>query len=298
MTPGRPPAERRPTRALLVALLLTSVTVMTLDRGHDGSPVDPLRSAVGGVLGPAESAAAAAARPFAAVPEWFRSRGQLRHDVARLEAENADLRQQVETSGLDRNRLAEYDGLTAAARTQGRTVVPARVVALGAAQSFTRTVTIDAGSEAGVRADQTVLNADGLVGRVVRVSRTTATVLLVLDSRSVVGARVGSSMEVGFLSGRGVVGEDGRLDLQLVDGAITPARGDVVVTWGSHGGAPYVSGVPVGRVTQVFASLRDSSRRAVVVPYVDFTALDVVGVVVPSGTSSDRSVIEADGSLR
>jgi len=298
MTPGRPPAERRPTRALLVALLLTSVTVMTLDRGHGGSPVDPLRSAVGGVLGPAEAAAAAAARPLAAVPEWFRSRGELRHDVARLEAENADLRQQVETSGLDRNRLAEYDGLTAAARTQGRAVVPARVVALGAAQSFTRTVTIDAGSEAGVRADQTVLNADGLVGRVVRVSRTTATVLLVLDSRSVVGARVGSSMEVGFLSGRGVVGEDGRLDLELVDGAITPARGDVVVTWGSHGGAPYVSGVPVGRVTQVFASLRDSSRRAVVVPYVDFTSLDVVGVVVPSGTSSDRSVIEADGSLR
>jgi rod shape-determining protein MreC len=133
---------------------------------------------------------------------------------------------------------------------------------------------------------------------VLRVSRTTDTVLLVLDSRSVVGGRIGSSMEVGFLSGRGVVGEDGRLDLELVDGAVTPARGDVVVTWGSHGGAPYVSGVPVGRVTQVFASLRDSSRRAVIEPYVDFTTLDVVGVVVPSGTTSDRAVIEADGSLR
>lgn len=298
MSSGGSTGERRPSRALLVALVLTSATLMTLDRGHDGSAVEPLRGAVGTVLGPAEAAAATAARPFQAVPAWFRTRGDLRQDVAQLEAENADLRRQVETTGLDRNRLAEFDGLTAAARTQGRAVVPARVVALGPAQSFTRTVTIDAGSDAGIRADQTVINADGLVGRVLRVSRSTATVLLVLDSRSVVGGRIGASMEVGFLSGRGVLGEDGRLDLELVDDAVTPARGDVVVTWGSHGGAPYVSGVPIGRVTQVFASLRDSSRRAVVEPYVDFTALDVVGVVVPSGTTSDRAVIEADGSLR
>ncbi len=112
------------------------------------------------------------------------------------------------------------------------------------------------------------------------------------------GARVGSTMEVGFLSGRGVAGEAGRLDLELVDDAVVPAKGDVVVTWGSRGGAPYVSGVPVGRVTQVFASVRDSSRRAVIEPYVDFTALDLVGVVVPTGTDGDRGVIEADGSLR
>jgi rod shape-determining protein MreC len=36
----------------------------------------------------------------------------------------------------------------------------------------------------------------------------------------------------------------------------------------------------------------------VIQPYVDFGALDLVGVVVPSGTRSDRGVIEADGSLR
>ena len=33
-------------------------------------------------------------------------------------------------------------------------------------------------------------------------------------------------------------------------------------------------------------------------PFVDFGALDVVGVVVPSGTTSDRAVVEADGSLQ
>ena len=80
--------------------------------------------------------------------------------------------------------------------------------------------------------------------------------------------------------------------------AVLPAKGDIVVTWGSEDGAPYVPGVPVGRVTAVFSSLRQTSQRAVIAPFVDFGALDVVGVVVPSGTHSDRSVVEADGSLR
>ena len=103
-------------------------------------------------------------------------------------------------------------------------------------------------------------------------------------------------MEVGFLRGRGVLGGDGRLDLELVDQSVVPAEGDSVVTWGSDGGAPYVEGIPVGQVTSVYTSLRETSQRAVIDPFVDFASLDLVGVVVPSGTRSDRAVIEADGS--
>jgi rod shape-determining protein MreC len=164
---------------------------------------------------------------------------------------------------------------------------------MGPAQSFSRTVTIDAGSRAGLRPDMTVLNNDGLVGRVLRVTRTTATVLLVVDTQSVVGGRVGESMEVGFLHGRGVLGGDGRLDLELVDQSAVPAKGDNVVTWGSDGGAPYVAGIPIGTVTSVYTSLRETSQRAVIDPFVDFASLDLVGVVVPPGTHSDRKVIEA-----
>ena len=45
----------------------------------------------------------------------------------------------------------------------------------------------------------TVLNNDGLVGRILRVTRTTATVLLIVDSDSIVGGRVGRTMDLGFL---------------------------------------------------------------------------------------------------
>jgi rod shape-determining protein MreC len=287
----------RPSRALLVALVLGSFSLMALDSQGGGSPVDPARRAVGEVFGPVETATATAVRPFGAVPDWLRSRDAMQQDLLQLQAENSQLRSDLARQDYDRNRLEEYDGLTTAARSLGYSLVPARVVALGPSQSFSRTVTIDAGSDAGIHPDLTVVNNDGLVGRVLRVTRSTATVLLIVDADSVVGARVGRSMQVGLLHGRGVLGSDGRLDLELVDDTAVPAEHDAVVTWGSEGGGPYVSGVPIGRVTHVYSSVRESAQRAVIDPFVDFGALDLVGVVVPAGTHSDRAVIEADGGL-
>jgi rod shape-determining protein MreC len=283
----------------MVALVLACLTLMTLDHHPGaGSPLEPARSAMGSVFGPVESGTSSVVRPVTAIGDWFTTRRHLQNDIAALQSENSRLKAQQATSQYQRNQLAEYQGLTAAADTLGQALVPAHVVAYGPAQSFSRTVTIDAGSDAGIQPDQTVLDDDGLVGRVLRVTRTTATVLLIVDTESVVGGRVGASMKVGFLQGRGGLGGHGTLDLQLVDQAQAPTKGDTIVTWGSKGGAPYVSGVPIGRVTAVYASLRESSQRAVISPYVDFGALDLVGVVVPTGTRSDRAVLEADGTLR
>jgi rod shape-determining protein MreC len=286
----------RPPRAVLV-LLLACLTLITLDaRGGDSSPLDPVRSVAGDLFGPVESAAAAAVRPFAAVPDFFRTTDALRRDVAALKVTNSRLRTELAGSALDRNRAVELDGLLATSRSTGYALVPARVVAMGPAQSFSRTVTIDAGTTSGVRPDLTVLDNDGLVGRVLRADRSTATVLLLVDQDSVVGGRLGSSMEVGFLRGRGQVGDDARLDLDLVDASAVASKGDALVTWGSKHGAPYVAGVPIGRVASVRSTPRLQSTRAVIAPYVDFSSLDLVGVVVDRHTRSDRTVIKADAA--
>jgi len=293
-TPGK-----RPSRTVLSLLLLASFTVITLDaRGGQDSPLDPARSAAGNLFGPVEATTADAVRPFAAVPDFFRTTGHLRRDVAALKAQNSQLRSELAGSSVARNRAAELDGLMASSKATGYALVPARVVAMGPAQSFSRTVTIDAGRSSGVRPDMTVLNNDGLVGRVLRADRSTATVLLLADRESVVGGRLGSSMEIGFLRGRGEVGAKARLDLDLVDTSATATKGDSLVTWGSKNGAPYVAGVPIGRVDAVYTSPRQQSTQAVITPYVDFTSLDLVGVVVDKSTRSDRTVIRADGSLR
>jgi rod shape-determining protein MreC len=283
-------------RRVFALLVLASVTVMTLDaKIGSHSPIDGLRTVVGDVIGPAETATDAAVRPFTDLGGFFRTNRSLRDENARLEAANAKLSNQLASSSYDRSRLAELDGLTRTVAETGYSLVAAHVVAMGPLQSFSRTVTIDAGTSSGVRKDMTVLNNDGLVGRVVQVTESTATVLLIVDTDSVVGGRLSTNLEIGFLRGRGSIGENGRLDLDLVDTSVLPTRNDVVVTWGSPNGVPYVAGIPIGRVVGVVSSPRQSSNVAVIKPFVNFAALDVVGVVVPKGTQGDRSVLTAGG---
>ena len=292
---GRPGFGRdrdRSSRVVVALLVAASLTVITIDAASgEDSPIDPARSAVGEVIGPVEAGTATAVRPFRETVAYFAANDALRQDVAELSAQNSKLRSEVEQAPLDRNRLAELDGLTGTANQTGYALVAARVVGMGPMQSFSRTVTIDAGTSSGVRKDMTVLNNDGLVGRVISATRSTANVLLILDTDSVVGGRLGSNSEIGFLRGRGVTGDRGRLDLDLVDHSVTPAKGDTVVTWGSQNGVPYVAGIPIGKVESVYSTPRELAKHAVIDPFVDFTALDVVGVVVPRKTSGDRPVI-------
>lgn len=292
--------DRGGSSGVVVGLMLAaSLTVITVDgaSGED-SPVDPARAAVGNLIGPMQTTTATATRPFREAAAYFSSNDDLRGEVARLSAQNSRLRSEAEQVPLDRNRLAELDGLTATANQTGYALVAARVVGMGPMQSFSRTVTIDAGTSSGVRQDMTVLNNDGLVGRVISATRSTANVLLVLDTDSVVGGRLGSNMEIGFLRGRGVTDDRGRLDLDLVDHSVTPAKGDVVVTWGSENGVPYVAGIPIGKVESVYSTPRELAKHAVIDPFVDFTSLDVVGVVVPRKTQGDRLVINGLGGKR
>ena len=122
--------------------------------------------------------------------------------------------------------------------------------------------------------------------------------LLVVDPDSTVGGRVGPAWRWASCAAAAAWATTPGSTSSWSTTASCPAKHDSVVTWGSQGGAPYVAGVPVGRVTSVFTSLRDHTQRAEIEPFVDFGSLDMVGVVVPSGAGSDRAIIEADGGLR
>jgi rod shape-determining protein MreC len=286
--------DRRRSLAVFAVLVLAALSVITLDaRGSAGSAIDRARSGVGGAVGPLESGAGRVTRSVQGIGDYFGDVDELREQRAALERENAALRAALRTTAVARQRAGELDRMLGIAQRRRLAVVPARVVNIGAAQTFSRTVTIDAGRRDGVRPDLTVINGDGLVGRVISASRDIATVLLVVDAKSVVGGRLASSFELGFLSGDGKIGDDGRLTLELVDDVTDPAKGDTVVTWGAHDDAPYVGGVPIGEVTEVSSSPRQLSKTAVVEPFADFSALDLVGVVVEADRRGAREVVEA-----
>lgn len=283
--------DTRRTRVLLALLLVTSISLITLDyRGGASSPLNGLRSAAAAVFGPVEQVAAAIVGPVAGAVDGLSGLGDGRDEARRLRKENAELLRRLRTAEIDRSRVAELDSLLRVAGTGRYRVVPAQVIAVGAAQTFSWTVTIDAGTRDGVRPDMTVLNGDGLVGRVKTSGPTTSTVLLAIDPESSVGVRLESSMEVGFTTGQGL--RDGsHLDLQLLDGQSTVERGDRMVTFGSQGATPYVPGVPVGQVVRVRGTPGSQTRTAVVSPYVDFSALDLVGVVVEPPRQDPRDAV-------
>lgn len=281
--------DTRRTRLLLALLLVTSISLITLDyRGGERSPLDALRSLAAAVLGPVEQVAAAIARPVGDAVNGVSTLGDGRDELARLRRENQELTRQLRTSELARNRAAELDALLRIAGAGRYRVVPAQVIAVGSAQSFSWTVTIDAGRRDGVRPDLTVLNGDGLVGRVKTAGPTTATVLLAIDPDSSVGVRLEASMEVGFTTGQGMAD---LLDLRLLDGQSSVAPGDRLVSFGSQAGTPYVPGVPVGEVSSVQGTPGSQTRTAKVRPYVDFSALDLVGVVVQPPRTDPRDAV-------
>jgi rod shape-determining protein MreC len=167
---------------------------------------------------------------------------------------------------------------------------------MGSAQSFSRTVTIDRGTADGVVPDLTVVNADGLVGRVIESTRHSATVLLIVDRKSTIGGRLGESMELGFLDGDGNLSGDGTLELSLVDHTVSPQVGDRVVSWGSRNEAPYVAGVPIGRVVSVHSSPAELTETATIDPYVDFSSLDLVAVITEAPPMSEQQKTTSNAS--
>jgi rod shape-determining protein MreC len=208
--------------------------------------------------------------------------------VKELEAENEKLKALVVTSAEDRARVAELDALLKLSAAGQYRMVPAQVIAIGPRQDFAWTVTIDAGSRDGLGVDMTVVNGSGLVGRVVSVGETTATVALLIDATTSLGGRIAQSQEIGIVSGTGAQYE---LQMQILDPLAPVDAGTAVVTFGSEGGRPYVPGVPIGVVTEVKGSPGQLARIAVLRPYVDMSTLDLVGVITEPPRVDPRDAV-------
>ncbi|AQU68729.1 rod shape-determining protein MreC [Streptomyces niveus] len=280
--------DTRESRLLLVLLIAIAFALITVDiRGGEASPVDGARQAAATVFGPVQNGVAKAVDPVGNAIGAVRDSGG-RHDrVTALERENAALKQRLGSDDRNRSRVRELDKLLKTAGAGQYGIKAAEVIAIGAAQGFSWTVTIDAGANDGVKRDMTVLNGDGLVGRVTTVGPNTATVLLANDPDFTVGTRMEKSDELGFATGQG----DQPLNVQLLNGKAKVKNGDRLVTFGSSRDRPFVPGVPVGQVVRVDPAAGDLTRDIFVRPYVGFSKLDIVGVVVQAPREDPRDMV-------
>ncbi len=280
--------DTKESRLLLVLLIAIAFALITVDiRGGEDSPVDGARQAAATVFGPIENGVSSAVDPIGNAVTAVRESGD-RHDrLAELERENTALKAELGSDDRNRSRLDQLEKLLKISGRGQYGIKGAQVIAIGAAQGFSWTITIDVGANDGIKRDMTVLNGDGLVGRVTTVGPNSATVLLASDPDFTVGTRMEASDELGFASGQG----DRPLRVELLNGKAEIKKGDRLVTFGSQADKPFVPGVPVGVVSRVDPSGGDLTRTLYVTPYVNFSKLDVVGVVVQSPEKDPRDTV-------
>jgi rod shape-determining protein MreC len=268
--------DSRRARLVLALLLLTAFTLITLD--YRSGAGGPLRTIGNAVFGPIERAVADVARP---VGSFFTSLGHLssyKSDNAKLRKNNQALREQLRLTDGDRAHLQSMEQLLDLAGRAQFKIVPAQVVAVEGALGFEWTATIDVGSRDGIQPNMTVINGDGLVGKTVEVGPSSTTVLLGRDPKFTAGARLERTNDIGHVDGGGLQ----PMTFTLLGSSSTMRPGDRLVSFASIGNRPFVAEVPIGRVTKVLPAPGQLFRTAIVAPFVDFTSIDVVGVVVAS----------------
>ena len=278
-------------RVLVIALLLVSATLIMLDiRGS--AAVGGLRALTSSIVGPVESAIAAAASPFVSVAQSATSFGAI-EERNRIASE--ELQRVAGTSQEDKAVSESLNKVLKTAGVGGFSVIPARVVAYGSSQGFGGSIAIDAGSLDNIEADMSVISGDGLVGRVVAVTPTNATVELITDSKSVVAARIEGSRQAGALLG---TGSTNQLSLKMLDPTAPLKEGDKVVSFGSPDGRPYAAGLALGTITGFRGEQGQADRIAFVQPAAALSALDVVGVIVQQTRTEPRDLVKLTESKK
>jgi rod shape-determining protein MreC len=146
---------------------------------------------------------------------------------------------------------------------------------------FQQQVGIAAGWSSGIRKNDPVVSADGLVGRVTEVAHDTAQVTLLTDPNLSVSALDLTTKASGIVShGQG----RGTLILDRVQKSLVVDRGDWIVTQGWRSGpltSLYPKGIPIGVVSSASQNDVDLYWQVQVSPRVDFGSLQSVIVLVP-----------------
>jgi rod shape-determining protein MreC len=268
-------------RAVLVLLVALSLLLLTAYFGE--APGGRLHSVQRGfltVVSPLQDGANKALKPVRDLFGWFgdtvhaksqrdellKQVDKLRHELVANQSEKRSYHELLTMYHLD-NQLSVNDYRPVTATVVGKSP-----------NIWYSTVTIDKGTAAGVRAEDPVINGEGLVGKVTQTASDGAQISLLTDSSMGVSARLGTSSATGIVQPK--VGDPNDLLLQYLPANTAVASGEWVVTSGtvsSPDDSLYPPGIPIGQVTSVD---EESAYKSVNVhPVANLHNLDVVQVL-------------------
>jgi rod shape-determining protein MreC len=270
--------SRMRTKLIAVGVFLAALVVLLLGAGNPSS-MRGAQSTLLGLMAPFLRSGSALERRFTALREGLKSLDELENENRALRLTNSELSATNQTlRGLE----AENGRLRKALGYRQKAVfklLPAQVIGRSASTWFNQ-ITIDRGSDDGVRKDMPVLTEEGLVGKTTVVSEHASVVILVSDENCKVGVTVENSRDQGILRGE----RTSSVSTPLVSLVFLPAQanlrpGQKVITSGAGGVFP--AGIMVGAVREF--RVRELDGMATVVPAVDLATLQDVFVVTSEG---------------
>jgi len=188
---------------------------------------------------------------------------KLRKKVAKLRVENMTLNELK----AENNQLRRMLNFERAYHDYG--LLPATLLTQDVSLVF-KTVVINRGSRWGVHRNMPIVTPEGMLGRVISVSPSTAQVLMITDPYSAVPALVLRSRVKGVVKGTG----KGYLTLEYVRKNADVRVGDCVVTSDLSGVFP--TGFKLGRVSSITMSKHDMFARIALSPYVAMDKVEAV----------------------
>ncbi len=264
---------------LLLVLVGAAVVLAALRNTNAGSATE---AAVLAAISPVRSALTSAASGAAAAIADAQRFDDVRNENAALRAEVARLRSSAADVQATRR---ENEELRAALDYQRQntdvTLLTAQVAGRDSVDSLD-TLIIDRGASDGIQVGMAVLAEGSLAGRVRSVSTTSANVVPLQSTSSVVNAL--AQGDGGQADGIVEGDENGGLRLTRIEPDAPLAIGNLVVTSGLGGGFP--RGLPIGRVIAVFTSPESVFREAAVEPFVRIERVGVVQIVIGRSPNS------------
>ena len=205
------------------------------------------------------------------LPSLAKENAALRQELVQRQLEAAQLRERVRQTGETERLLQAAPSLSAGgliASIIGRSPLPTQ-----------QTVLLDKGSRQGLTPHSIIMDASGVIGRVVDVQPQTALVLLLTDPESRLAALVERSRETGLLVGRAA----GQCELRYLGVEADVQPGDRVVTAGL--GGPFPKGLVLGTVARIVVDEQAGMAVAYVEPAAQLSRLEEVLCLPASGNA-------------
>lgn len=250
---------------VIVAVFLVGIMAYAGANGRLTAAPQELLSVV---LTPLQKVTSVLSGGAASVWEKYTSIDDVMDRNEQLEAENAELRQQM----VDYDRIkAENDAYKALARIQDTnseaSYVSAFVIGRDPLDEFGG-FTLDQGSTDGVAVNDAIISDRGyLLGVVVEVDATSCKVMTILHPSFNAAGVISRTRENGIITGSADYAADGQCVLTNLDRATEARKGDQVITTGLGGVFP--ANLLVGTVQEVVPEQSGKSSSAVILPGAD-----------------------------